>query len=126
MSLIGNVIWLVFGGFLAGIMYVIGGVLLHLTIIGIPFGRQAIRFGMSVMLPFGKEVTEQKGGSNPLSLIFNLIWLVLFGWETALTHLTFGAILAITVVGWPFAKKHFQLIPVSLFPFTYTLAPINK
>lgn len=58
MSLIGNVIWLVFGGFLAGIMYVIGGVLLHLTIIGIPFGRQAIRFGMSVMLPFGKEVTE--------------------------------------------------------------------
>lgn len=121
MSAIGNILWLIFGGFLAGIFYIIGGVLLHLTIIGIPFGRQAIRFGTSVMLPFGKEVQQQQGGSGPLALVFNVIWLVLFGWETALTHLTFGLILAITVVGLPFAKKHFELIPVSLLPFTYTL-----
>jgi len=125
MSLIGNIIWLVFGGFLSGIIYIFGGLLLHLTIIGIPFGRQAIRFGTSVMLPFGKEVTQQKGSDNPLALIFNLLWLVLFGWEIALTHLTFGLILAITIVGLPFARKHFQLIPVSLFPFTYTLKRIN-
>ena len=121
MSAIGNILWLIFGGFLAGIFYIIGGVLLHLTIIGIPFGRQAIRFGTSVMLPFGKEVQQQQGGNGPLALVFNVIWLVLFGWETALTHLTFGLILAVTVVGLPFAKKHFELIPVSLLPFTYTL-----
>jgi uncharacterized membrane protein YccF (DUF307 family) len=125
MSLIGNIIWLIFGGFIAGIGYIIGGVLLHLTIIGIPFGRQAIRFGASVMLPFGKEVVQQKGGANPLSQIFNIIWLIFFGWEIALAHLISGAILMITIVGIPFGRKHFQLIPVSLLPFTYTLRDIK-
>lgn len=122
MSLLGNIIWLIFGGFVAGIFYIIGGVLLHLTIIGIPFGRQAIRFGTSVMLPFGKDVVRQEGGDSFLSLVFNVIWLIFFGWEIAIAHLTGGLILAITIIGLPFARKHFQLIPVSLFPFSYTLA----
>lgn len=126
MSLIGNIIWLIFGGFVAGIFYIIGGVLLHLTIIGIPFGRQAIRFGTSVMLPFGKEVSRQKGGDSFLAQIFNIVWLIFFGWEIALAHLTGGLILAITIIGIPFARKHFQLIPVSLLPFSYTMEPINR
>jgi uncharacterized membrane protein YccF (DUF307 family) len=122
LAFLGNVIWLIFGGFAAGVMYIVGGVLLHLTIIGIPFGRQAIRFGMSVMLPFGKDVVRQPRGDSLLSMIFNVIWLILFGWEIALAHLVGGLILAITIIGIPFARKHFQLIPVSLFPFSYTLA----
>jgi uncharacterized membrane protein YccF (DUF307 family) len=121
MSFIGNLIWLIFGGFLSGIVYIIGGVLLHLTIIGIPFGRQAIRFGTSVMLPFGKEVVQQEGGTGFLSQIFNIVWLVFFGWEIALLHLLHGLLLTITVIGIPFGRKHFQLIPVSLLPFTYTM-----
>lgn len=121
MSLIGNIIWLIFGGFAAGAIYVVGGVLLHLTIIGIPFGRQAIRFGLSVMMPFGKEVVKQKGGESPLSMIFNILWLVFFGWEIAVAHLVSGLILTITIIGIPFGRKHFQLIPVSLLPFSYTL-----
>jgi uncharacterized membrane protein YccF (DUF307 family) len=122
MKFFGNLIWLIFGGFIAGIIYIIGGVVLCITIIGIPFGIRAIRFGRSVILPFGKEIKEQKGGNSFLSLVFNVIWMIFFGWEIALTHLVNGIILTITIIGIPFAKKHFQLIPVSLFPFTFTLA----
>jgi uncharacterized membrane protein YccF (DUF307 family) len=74
------------------------------------------------MLPFGKDVVRQEGGDSFLSMIFNVIWLIFFGWEIAIAHLTGGLILAITIIGLPFARKHFQLIPVSLFPFSYTLA----
>ena len=73
------------------------------------------------MMPFGKEVVQQEGGSSFLSQIFNIVWLVFFGWEIALLHLFHGLLLTITVVGIPFGRKHFQLIPVSLLPFTYTL-----
>ncbi len=121
LAFLGNLIWLIFGGFVAGIFYIIGGLLLHITIIGIPFGRQAIRFGTSVMLPFGKDVTRQEGSESFLAQVFNVIWLIFFGWEIALAHLTGGLIMAITIIGIPFARKHFQLIPVSLFPFSYTL-----
>ncbi|MEO1444193.1 MAG: YccF domain-containing protein [Chloroflexota bacterium] len=126
MSFLGNLIWLIFGGFFAGIIYILGGLLLCLTIVGIPFGRQAIRFGTSVMLPFGKEVAAQPGGDSFLSTIFNVVWVIFFGWEIALTHLTSGLILAITIIGIPFARKHFQLIPVSLFPFRYTMEDIRR
>ena len=122
MSFLGNLIWLIFGGFFAGIIYILGGLVLCVTIIGIPFGIRAMRFGRSIMVPFGKEIKEQQGGDNPLALIFNIIWLIFFGWEIALTHLVSGLILTITIIGIPFGRKHFQLIPVSLFPFTYTLA----
>lgn len=125
MSFLGNLIWLIFGGFLAGIGYIIGGLLLHLTIIGIPFGQQALRFGMSVMFPFGKEVVRQERGDSFLSLVFNVIWLILFGWEIALAHIIAGSILFVTIIGIPFGRKHFQLVPVSLFPFSFTLANID-
>jgi uncharacterized membrane protein YccF (DUF307 family) len=125
MSLIGNIIWLIFGGFLAGLGYIIGGLLLCLTIIGIPFGRKAMRYGLSVMVPFGREPVGQQGGDSPLALIFNIIWLIFFGWEIALAHVTSGLILAITIIGLPFARKHFQLVPVSLFPFSFTLEKID-
>lgn len=125
MSFLGNLIWLIFGGFLAGIGYILGGALLCLTIIGIPFGTKAIRFGMAVMVPFGREITEQKGGNGPFAFVFNIIWLVLFGWELAIAHLVSGLILTITIIGIPFGRKHFQLIPVSLLPFTYTLGELE-
>lgn len=126
MSFIGNVLWLIFGGFFAGVGYLIGGILLCITIIGIPFGLRAISFGWSVMAPFGKEIGKFEGGEGCLAMTFNVIWLVFFGWEIALTHLIAGIICGITIIGIPFAIKHFQLIPVSLLPFTFTLAPIEK
>lgn len=121
MSLIGNIIWLIFGGFLAGLGYILGGLLLCLTIIGIPFGLKSIRLGMATMTPFGKEVVQTGTDGGCLQLLFTIVWVVLFGWEIALAHLLGGGLLFITIIGIPFAKQHFKLIPVALFPFIYDL-----
>lgn len=117
MSLVGNIIWLVFGGFFAGLGYILGGLATCLTIIGIPFGIQSIKLGFASLTPFGKtlEVDPEAGGA--LYIIFNIIWLLFFGWEIAIIHLTSAAILAITIIGLPFAIQHIKLIPLSLFPF---------
>jgi uncharacterized membrane protein YccF (DUF307 family) len=117
MSLLGNLIWLIFGGFIAGIGYIIGGLLVCLTIIGIPFGLQSIKLGAATMTPFGKEIKTNPGSGGVLETIFNIIWAILFGWEIAIAHLTSAAILAITIIGLPFAKQHIKLIPLALFPF---------
>ena len=122
MSLLGNIVWLIFGGFLAGLGYIIGGLALCITIIGIPLGLKVIRFGFMVITPFGKTVMPTTGGEGCFSLLFNILWLILFGWEIALAHIGFGLILAVTIVGIPFAMQHFKLVPVALFPFSYTLA----
>ena len=121
MSFLGNIIWLIFGGFLAGLGYIIGGIALCLTIVGIPFGVQAMKIGVATFAPFGGEVQEFENAYSVGSTIFNMIWIILFGWEIAVAHLVGGAILAITIIGIPFAKQHFKLIPVALFPFIYDL-----
>lgn len=117
MSLLGNIIWLIFGGFFAGLGYIIGGLLTCLTIIGIPFGLQAIKLGFATFTPFGKEVVSDDSADSPLKLVFDIIWAVLFGWEIAIAHLTSAAILAITIIGLPFAKQHVKLIILALLPF---------
>jgi uncharacterized membrane protein YccF (DUF307 family) len=121
MSFIGNLIWLIFGGFLAGLGYILGGLVLCLTIVGIPFGLQSMRLGVATLAPFGKEVVEEESGTGFLRMVFNVIWILLFGWEIAIAHLVGGLILAITIIGLPFAKQHFKLIPVALFPFSFAL-----
>jgi uncharacterized membrane protein YccF (DUF307 family) len=117
MSCLGNLIWLIFGGLIAGLGYIVGGVGLCLTIIGIPFGLQSIKLGLATFAPFGKEIVEGEHANSPLRIIFNLIWLILFGWEIALAHALHALILAITIIGIPFAKQHIKLIPLSLMPF---------
>lgn len=117
MSLLGNIIWLVFGGFIAALGYIIGGLGLCLTIIGIPFGVQSVKLGFASLAPFGKELVSTPDADDTLHIIFNIIWLVVFGWEIALVHLTSAAILAITIIGLPFAVQHLKLIPLALFPF---------
>lgn len=121
MSIIGNIIWLIFGGLLAGLGYVLGGLLLCLTIIGIPFGLKAMRLGVATMTPFGKQVVPDDRGDGFLPLLFNVIWIVLFGWEIALAHLVSAGIMAITIIGIPFARQHLKLIPVSFAPFSFRL-----
>lgn len=120
MSFLGNVVWLVFGGFVTAAEYVLSGALLCLTIIGIPFGMQSIRLGLATLAPFGKTVVDapQQG---TLKLMFDVVWIVLFGWEIAVTHLVSALALAITIVGMPFAIQHLKLIPVALFPFSKDL-----
>jgi uncharacterized membrane protein YccF (DUF307 family) len=121
MSIFGNIIWLIFGGFLAGLGYILGGLALCITIVGIPFGVQAIQLGVATLAPFGKEIKNSERAGGLLSLIFDVIWLLVVGWEIAVAHLIGGILLSITVVGLPFGMQHFKLIPVALFPFNYEL-----
>ena len=117
MSLLGNILWLIFGGLLSGLGYIIGGLLLCLTIVGIPFGIQSMKLGVATFAPFGKDVVERPGAISPLRVLFNVLWIVLFGWEIAVCHLVFAGILCLTVVGIPFGMQHIKLIPLSLLPF---------
>lgn len=117
MSLIGNILWLIFGGFLTGLAYILGGMLVCLTVIGIPFGLQSIKYGFAVFMPFGKEVVELEDANSVLRILFNVLWILLLGWEIAILHLVHAAFLAITIIGIPFAYQHIKLIPMALLPF---------
>lgn len=117
MSLLGNIIWLIFGGFLTGLGYIFGGLVLCLTIIGIPFGLQAIKLGTATMTPFGREIVEDKNPNGVLNIVLNVLWMIFVGWEIAVMHLVHAAILAITIIGLPFAKQHIKLIVIALLPF---------
>lgn len=117
MSLIGNIIWLIFGGLIVAFEYFISGLILCATIIGIPFGIQCFKIGILTLMPFGREVREVPGESGCLSTIFNIVWIFLGGIWIALTHLVFGILLAITIIGLPFAKQHFKLMSLSFAPF---------
>jgi uncharacterized membrane protein YccF (DUF307 family) len=121
MSLLGNIIWLIFGGLITGLGYIIGGIGLCLTIIGIPFGVQSMKLGVATFCPFGKEIVVAKEANSPLRIIFNVLWLIFFGWEIALAHLVHAGILAITIIGIPFALQHLKLIPIALLPLGRSL-----
>jgi uncharacterized membrane protein YccF (DUF307 family) len=117
MSLLGNLLWLIFGGFLSGLGYIVSGLLLCLTIVGIPFGLMSMRIGLATFAPFGKQVVERPHANSTLRIVFNIIWLVLFGWGIALAHLASALVLTVTIIGIPFAVQHIKLIPLALFPF---------
>lgn len=117
MNLLGNIIWLIFGGFFAAMGYLIGGIALCITIIGIPWGLQCFKLAALVLLPFGRRVTSDSQNTGCLSTFCNLIWIVCGGWYTALIHIVMGILLSITIVGLPWGRQHFKLIEISLMPF---------
>ena len=117
MSLLGNILWLIFGGLITGLGYIIGGLALCLTIIGIPFGLQSIKLGFAVFAPFGKDVVEKPHANSVLNLVFNVLWILLFGWPIAMAHITSAIVMAVTIIGIPFSVQHLKLIPLSLLPF---------
>jgi uncharacterized membrane protein YccF (DUF307 family) len=117
MSLLGNIIWLICGGLISGVAHIVAGVALCLTIIGIPFGYQEIKIGLATLAPFGTELVEYENANSPLFLVLNLIWLFTIGWIIALHHLIWAVLLALTVIGIPFAVQHLKLIPLALMPF---------
>ena len=116
-NLIGNIIWLIFGGIFAAIGYFVGGLVLCLTIVGIPFGIKCFKIGAFVLRPFGLQAVNSESSSGCLALLLNIIWILCGGLAAALAHLTFGIILCLTVIGIPFGLQHFKLIEVSLMPF---------
>ena len=117
MSLIGNILWFIFGGLWSFLGYAIGGFFLCLTIVGIPFGMQAFKLGVATLTPFGKKLVASEHADSPLRVVFNVLWILLFGWEIALAHLSMALLCAITIIGIPFATQHIKLVPLSLLPF---------
>ena len=115
MKTLGNIIWFVLGGFLSFILWMIPGILLCVTIIGIPFGVQCIKIASYVALPFKKEVTIGKIGVG--RLLGDIIWILVFGWEFALMHIIIGVLFSITIIGIPFGKQHFKFAQLSIVPF---------
>ena len=117
MKLLGNIIWLVFGGVIISIEYFISSLLLMVTIIGIPFGIQTMKLALFALWPFGSRVVDTDSSSGCLTSIMNIIWILIGGIWIALSHLGFGIIFAITIIGIPFAKQHFKLAKLALTPF---------
>lgn len=117
MNLLGNLIWLFFGGLAAALGYIVGGFVLCLTIVGIPFGLQCFKLASLVLWPFGRQVVPSSSGMGCLGVICNIIWLICGGLYTALVHLVFAIILTITIIGIPFARQHLKLMELSLMPF---------
>ena len=117
MNLFGNIIWLVFGGLLAAFGYLIAGIILCITIIGIPWGLQCFKLAGFVLWPFERKVISDGAESGCLSVLCNIVWIVFGGWYTALIHVFWGLVLSITVIGIPWGRQHFKLVEVSLMPF---------
>jgi uncharacterized membrane protein YccF (DUF307 family) len=117
MRTIGNLIWILFGGFFIALEYVIASLLLILTIIGIPFGIQTLKMASLALWPFGKEIRTNPSAGGCLTIIMNIIWLILGGFVICLSHLFLGFIFMITIIGIPFAKQHFKLARISISPF---------
>jgi len=121
MNLLGNLIWLIFGGFFSALGYFVGGILLCITVVGIPWGLQCFKLAGLVLWPFGKEVVSSSTNTGCLSTLFNIVWLLSGGLYTALVHAVFGLLLTLTIIGTPFARQHFKLIEISMMPFGKTI-----
>lgn len=125
MTLLLNILWFIFGGWISGLLWILGGVLLAITIVGLPYSGAAFRMAGFAFWPFGKEVVSRDEigggdlGTGPLGFLLNVIWFLLAGWYIALSHLVIAFAEAITIIGLPFAFKDLQLAG-------FALAPIGK
>ena len=114
MRLLGNILWFILGGFVMAVSWFATGILWCLTIIGIPVGIQCFKFAALSLWPFGKEIVYHPSTS---SFLLNVIWLVFSGWILALEHFVGGNLLAITIIGIPFAKQSSNFARLALMPF---------
>jgi uncharacterized membrane protein YccF (DUF307 family) len=115
MRLILNVIWLILCGWWMANLYALAGIVCFILIITIPFGIAAFRIAGYVLWPFGRSI-QMRREAGIGSLIGNIIWIILVGWELAIGHLTAGILLCLTIIGIPLGLANFKLIPISLLP----------
>lgn len=123
MRFIGNLIWLLIGGIIMAIGWALAGLILCITIIGIPFGLQCFKIAGFVLWPFGRDIELGHFGIG--GLIFNIIWVIVFGWEFFLAHLLVAAIFFVSIIGIPFGMQHFKLAKLGLIPFGAQIHPIR-
>ena len=114
MSLIGNVLWFIFGGFISGLSWLFSGIIWCISIIGIPYGKQCFKFASMSFAPFGKDI---KYGGGTVSLIANIIWIIFCGIPMAIENAVIGLIWCVTIIGIPFGIQFFKIAKLSLMPF---------
>ena len=117
MKCIGNIIWLIFWGIAIAIEYFVSSILMFVTIVGIPFGLQTLKLAGLALWPFGREARYKEKATGCLATIMNLIWILVGGIWISVSHVCFGIILGITIIGIPFARQHFKLAGLALTPF---------
>jgi uncharacterized membrane protein YccF (DUF307 family) len=124
MRILGNIVWLIFGGLATAVGYFVASIPLIVTVIGIPFALQTMKLSWVALWPFGKEIvaTERTGGC--LTVVMNILWLIIGGIWICLTHLFFGILLMITIIGIPWGIQHFKLAGLALSPFGKEVAGI--
>ncbi len=123
MRLILNVLWFIFGGWLSGLLWLLGGCLLAITIVGLPWAGAAFRIAGFAFWPFGKEIVDRSSltgradtGTGCLGVVLNVVWFLLAGWYIALSHVLIALAEAVTIIGIPFAIKDLQLAVLALAP----------
>lgn len=119
MNILLNILWFLLGGWLVFLAYLLGALILCITIIGIPFGIQCFKLSVLGLAPFGTEIREREPPSGLLAVIMNVIWILMPGLELALLHLALAAIFAITIIGLPFAAQHLKMTRLAILPFGF-------
>ena len=121
MKILGNIIWLLFGGIFVAVEYFIASIGLFITIIGIPFGLQTVKLGILALWPFGSEIVHKQSPHGCLSTLMNIIWFFIGGIWIFLSHIFWGVLFCITIIGIPFGMQHFKLAGLALTPFGHVV-----
>jgi uncharacterized membrane protein YccF (DUF307 family) len=121
-----NIIWLVFAGFWLAVGYLIAGVVLAITIIGLPFAKQSLKLGGYALWPFGRALVQSPTRHKSLSAIGNVLWFVLAGWWLALGHVATGIALCLTIIGIPLGIADFKMAGAALVPFGRTVVSARE
>ena len=125
MRTIGNVLWFLLAGVWLAIGYVVAGLIAFVLIITIPFGIAAFRLAAFVVWPFGRTAVWRRE-AGVWSVVGNVVWVLLLGWELALLHLIAGLVLCVTIIGIPFGIACWKMVPLALLPLGREVVPIEQ
>jgi uncharacterized membrane protein YccF (DUF307 family) len=129
-TLLLNILWFIFGGFVGGLAWMLGAVILAITIVGLPWSAAALRIGVFAFAPFGSRVVDRRLytgrddlGTGGLGLLLNVLWFLFAGWYIALAHVAVGVAQCVTIIGIPFGFQHFKLALIALAPVGKSVVP---
>ncbi len=120
-----NVLWFIFGGFFSFLTWIVAGIFLCVTIIGIPFGLQAFKIGVFVLFPFGKDSVPSNNTLTTCQVVGNVFWIIFFGIWIAISNFFFGILCFITIIGIPFGYQFFKIAKLGLAPFGYDIVDME-
>jgi uncharacterized membrane protein YccF (DUF307 family) len=133
LSLLLNIAWIVCGGLWMALGWLVAAVIMVITIVGIPWAKAAFNIALYTLLPFGQKAVsraeysgQEDVGTGPLGVLGNIIWLILAGWWLALGHVIVAVLLAVTIIGIPFAWAHLKLAGIALWPIGKMIVPADE